>query len=123
MGMIHSSVKAIGELPGERYAVIPSDLINDASLSPLARLLGIWLRSRSTGWTTNEVAMCQAMKVKDPKTVRNALRELYDSGWAKLETNRGPHGHVYQRVYMVRRDGRFRTRRVAEPALELDPWA
>lgn len=121
MGMTHSRVKALGELPEERYAVIPTDLINDESLSPLARLLGVWLRSRSPQWTTNEAAMCQAMKVKDPKTVRKALRELYDSGWAKMATNRSAEGRAYQYVYMVRRDGRFRTR--TEPcAPDLDAW-
>lgn len=88
--------------------IAPAELVNDASLTPLARLLGVWLRSRPPEWTTNERAMCEAMKVKDPKTVRKALHELYESGWAKLEANRGPHGHAYQYVYLVLRDGRFR---------------
>ncbi|MCG7607141.1 helix-turn-helix domain-containing protein [Mycobacterium sp. CnD-18-1] len=105
--MRYSAVKAIGEPPDEAYAVIPNDLIDDIRLSPLARMLGIWLRSRPRDWTTNEVAMCRAMKVKDPKTIRKALRELYDTGWAKRVTNESD-GRAYQHVYMTLRSGRFK---------------
>lgn len=108
MGIVHSAIWLIGDLPEKDYAVIPNDLIDDASLSPLARLLGIWLRSRPKGWTTNEIAMCQAMGVKDPKTVRKALHELYASGWAKLDTRKSEQGRLFQYVYKVRRSGRFR---------------
>ncbi len=108
MGIIHSAISVTGDLPDTDYAVIPNDLIDDARLSPLARLLGIWLRSRPKRWTTNEAAMCQAMGVKDPKTVRKALHELYDTGWAKLGTKKSADGRVYQYVYKVRRAGKFR---------------
>ena len=119
--MRYSAVKAIGELPKEGYVVIPNELIDDIRLSPLARMLGIWLRSRPKGWTTNETAMCRAMGVKSPKTIRSALRELYETGWAKRESNEGPDGRIYQHVYLTLRAGRFGDRRDEEPQRE-DPW-
>lgn len=121
MGIIHSAVRAIGDLPAEEYAVIPNELIDDVKISALARMLGIWLRSRPGKWTTNEAAMCKAMGVKDPKTVRKALHELYEHGWARLETNRSEEGLVYQYVYMVRRGGRFTIKRKSEK-LKPNPW-
>lgn len=122
MGITHSAVKAVGDPPTERYAVIPNELIDDDSLSPLARLLGIWLRSRPERWTTNERAMCLAMGVKDRRTIRAALQELYKSGWAKLDVNTTDDGRVYQYVYLTLRSGRFRRKKERKLAVVSGAW-
>lgn len=122
MGIIHSAVRAVGDLPTDKYAVIPNELIDDNSLSPLARLLGIWLRSRPERWTTNERAICLAMGVKDRRTVRAALQELYKSGWARLDTNNTDDGHIYQYVYLTLRNGRFRRKKERTLAVVNDAW-
>ena len=75
------------------FTQVPNEIIVDVSLSPLARLLYIYMLSMKDGWSFYRSAMANVLCCSR-HTLNNAMRELLDAGLVEKhgQTQKGKKG-------------------------------
>lgn len=63
------------------FTVVPNELINDLSISPVARFLFVYMASKPDDWDFYQTELMNATGIKDPRTFRRYMSELTDPGW------------------------------------------
>ena len=61
--------------------MIPNELINDLSISPVARFLFVYMASKPDDWDFYQTELMKATGIKDPRTFRRYVSDLTESGW------------------------------------------
>lgn len=68
--------------PEEHFQLLANSVARDKRLTPRAARVYIWLRSHSTGWSTNVRSIAKAIDM-DPGTVNKAVQDLESLGYVE----------------------------------------
>lgn len=70
------------------FTVVPNELINDLSISAVARFLFVYMASKPDDWDFHNNELMKATGIKDPRTFRRHMSELITPGWISRERTR-----------------------------------
>jgi hypothetical protein len=70
------------------FTVVPNELINDLSISAVARFLFVYMASKPDDWDFYQNELMNATGIKDPRTFRRHMSELIGPGWITRERTR-----------------------------------
>lgn len=65
----------------KHFTVIPNSLINDITISSIARFLFVYMASKPDDWDFYQIDLMNATGIKSPRTFRIYAKELIETGW------------------------------------------
>lgn len=101
----YSTIRWLGERPGEHYTIIPNSLARCPDITASARSVAMYIWSQAHGFRISERSIADALKM-DRKTVGRALDNLQENRWLKLVRQESENGSV-RFEYLARRCGPF----------------
>lgn len=82
------------------FTVAPNDLINDSSLSTVARFIYVFMASKPDDWEFWLKAMANSLNM-NVKTLRKYMKELEQSGWLTNEGQINYNGQFGSNKYII----------------------